>query len=393
MMDTTPTLEMLMNPLSPDNRKAINKQLKIIDTVLQCTRGVVLGGCPRDHFAGVAAADIDIYVPTVQDIDTLVELLGVQDLSVVFDSALPPPTEPSAQASHYRNNTYLRVIYEGTAVVRGDRTKLNIMLVNDLWANTTLRSSMMLGILPLFEHSASHFAYCKIGGVTKLIEFQAATSNVLVSSNPEYNEKVLRKLLLRNDKLGTRLLAGSRGMIRTPYNMYTGMSFDLNPSGMIHYTRTRSLKKNRTLGSRVTVEYLYDYNFHQTPVSVFSDYEEGVIDRDECIARTRQYHLDQASKQQVKEGTGSLAERTARTLQTLWGSGVQRTRSAGSLPSHWVSSGGSSSTVQSSGREDAELVRSVRYNTNPFFSGVSDTAVEVRINEPIPAPTPRPSFF
>jgi hypothetical protein len=385
MMDTTPTLEMLTTPGSPENQRAINKQIKVVKLVMEHTKGVVLGGCPRDHFDNVAAADIDIYVQTPAEVQALKHVLQIEDLRSVFNNTTPVPTNQSERETHYRACVYLTDIYEGTARVRGDTTKVNIMLAApSVCPLHEPRSTFALVILQHFEHPLSHYMYCMLQGELKLVQMYRSVVSGVVSHNEDYNRKILRKMLIRNSQLGMMLLnppslMNSRGVF-TSYQTTQGY-ITAKATEVCISQNTRRIKKNGALSKIAKSEPLYPWYFQLNKVQdswLFRMYEEGEISYSEYLDADRELQARRVTAEALQRRTVETAEERLRSLRHAFDHG---TGSAGSLPPHWDDPGSIAPSMQSSGGEAQELAQEIRVVNTRTVSGVSNLSGTVR-NEP-----------
>lgn len=396
-MDTTPTLEMLTTPGSPENQRAINKQIKVVKLVMEHTKGAVLGGCPRDHFDNVAAADIDIYVRTADEVRTLEHVLQIEDLRSVFSNTTPVPTNPSERETHYRACLYLTDIYEGTARVRGDTTKVNIMLAApSVCPLHEPRSTFALVILQHFEHSLSHYMYCMLQGELKLVQMFRSVTTGVVSSNPDYNHKILRKMLIRNSSLGLMLLNPpsmqfSRGVFSAYQTSQGSVTARATETGSNQYTRR--IKKNGALSKIAKQEPLYPWYFQMNKVQdsrLFQMYEEGEISYSEYLDADRELQARRVTAEALQRRTVETAEERLRSLRHAFDPG---TGSAGSLPPYWVHSGGAAPSMQSGRGEAQELAQEVRAVSRVTVSGVSNLSGEVRNPRTTERSAPVTRFF
>ncbi len=361
-MDTTPTLEMLTNPGSAENHKAVNQQLKVVLAVMEHTKGVVLGGCPRDHFDDVAAADVDIYVRSLQEVETLIRVLNITEFRELWSEGGGAQPDGS-----YTANDYLTVIYEGFAVIRKAITKVNIMVVKpSVCSASAPRSALALSVLQHYPHSMSHFAYFKVLGKVCLLRFSASVDLGVQSGNAVYDQKVLRKLLLRRSRGGVRILTTGYGPmpdVRSAYWERMGTSFTTDVTRLRYRPAIRVIKKNNSLGVPVTKEILgLPFPFIQVPSADLIRLEEGETSLHEYLqSLTAQIKGSSVySTEDLRAARGEV-----RTVQysSLFGSG-----SAGSLSQLGVGSGSDTPSVQPSGRTVASMVQTFGPRISDLFS-------------------------
>jgi hypothetical protein len=379
-MDTTPTLEMLTTPNSRDNKKAINKQIKFINRGLRATRCIVAGGAPRDHLDGVAAADLDFYVPDLEGAYRIREALGMgSELSEIWSletRGMNPQT-----GTLYAGGTseqYLQFIFEGVASSLGDTVKVNIMVLQpQIEINT--RSDLIVEVLKNFPEGTSHHVYTIHGGDLLLLQHDQCCRVRSINSPPEYREKALRKLMLRDSPLlESQLRSGTSAWVCSEYYSFRVHG---NKPKILCLSRGTWIARKITQKGGVALRATYpsyaalQHSVRYIPaidIQMFNQYEEGEVSYAEYIK-----HL-QTETERYFEAQGGVVTYTTNDLSTLRSTLGEGGSSPRPLPQHGVTAGSTTSAVQSSRRAYTQLVDQVRAERERVVQQVSNQTGSVR---------------
>jgi hypothetical protein len=279
---------MLTTPNSPLNRKAINKQLRFIQRGLRTTRCIVAGGAPRDHLDGVAAADLDFYVPDMAGAAAIAGELNIPRLQMIW-SLENRPASSSGVYSDGTSEQYLQSIFEGVASHLGDTVKVNIMILQPQFINTT-RSDLIVNVLKHFPEGTSHHVYTIHGGDVLLMQNENCVRIRSTLAPEEYKQKVLRKLMLRNSPLlEAQLRAGHSPWVCADYYLVSRrgnlpMMMCLNRGAWA----CRKVTQRSGVGLRTAYQKYSElrslaYHLRDIDIDVFNKYEEGEITYEQYV--------------------------------------------------------------------------------------------------------------
>lgn len=389
-----------LRPNSPDNKKAISKQIKIIRELYSLfPYAVVAGGCPVNHLIGVPGRDIDIFVTSETEAEQIVQYFtcGMKpEQSQIQQFTLKNPD------SKYINN-WNSQCWKFFGVSQQPRNPglfdMNV-IVRRIPAETAVLHRIQL--LPLLWETfpINRFA-CAYMDYDGLCIFQASGAHSF--GTPEYVAKSFHKSLMFH--LAQAQATGSsrgrtywvaeqfRGDLREvrvgsapPSSAVLGSLFMYTP----HLLRDFFHRYYKVSSRNNILESQYDF----LPVSGW-----GRCMTDEQLVQilTQERTISDVHKEVESEGRALRAklspDRAGYLSDLSWYSHHQRS-SVGSRSQDWLDTWGIASAVQSSGREDTIMVESTPIswdnpfrNTNVLQRNMSLLDIE-RIRESMYARTP-----
>lgn len=177
-------------------KSKIRKQLRFIqDLYSKFPLAAVAGGCPMNHNYGVAAKDIDIFVPSEEIAQAILAAYPVVSYELLGD-----PQNVAGRPETYSQSSYITKVHE--AFVEFGRRKevfhLNIIVlrgVNQQWISTRL--SLAKYTTEYFPLPICKIFYAEVYGELRLCRpYTPVPMHEQTLGSEAYKERILRKALL-----------------------------------------------------------------------------------------------------------------------------------------------------------------------------------------------------
>lgn len=222
---TTTMADLEAGPLDQGTEKLkIRKQLRFIrDLYAKFPMAVVAGGCPMNHNYGVAAKDIDIFVPSEEIAQAILAEYSVVSYQLLGDSS-------RSEGVTYSETGYITIVHE--AYVKFGRPSytlhLNIIVLRNVHPVVSSRLALATDVVSNFPLVICKAYYSEVYNTLRLCRPYAPVplfSNR--NDSKEYKDRIMRKALLLttqrwNSRFGTHYTPGASSLLISPsqYHMF-----------------------------------------------------------------------------------------------------------------------------------------------------------------------------